>query len=61
MPVQLDMGTYDITVSTDGQNYRPEDSSTFQVTIEKCPDGYYCRQETAVICPDGHFCPHDEP
>lgn len=23
MPIQLDLGTYPITVSTDGMNYRP--------------------------------------
>ena len=29
MPVQLDMGDYEITVSTDGMNYHPEESSEF--------------------------------
>ena len=24
MPIQLDLGTYKISVSTDGMNYRPE-------------------------------------
>ena len=62
MPVQLDLGTYTISVSTDGMNYRPLESAftQFKVTIEKCPDGYTCEQETPTICPAGHFCPHGE-
>ena len=30
------------------------------MSIIKCPDGYYCEQETPVICPQGYFCPHGE-
>ena len=65
MPIQLDLGSYPITVSTDGMNYRPDDDASiadqFFVTIVKCPDGYTCEQETPVICPPGYFCPHGEP
>ena len=62
MPIQLDLGPYTITISTDGMNYRPDedDPDQFVVTVERCPDGYTCIQEVKTICPPGYFCPHEE-
>ena len=62
MPIQLDLGSYTITVSTDGMNYRPEEGEAeqFTITIERCPDGFTCEQEVPTVCPPGHFCPHGD-
>jgi len=59
LPPQLDLGTYSVSVSTDGVNFRPS-STTFTVTISDCPSGSTCTQSVATPCPTGTYCPDGE-
>lgn len=56
MPNYLDVGIYDIEVSTDGNTFIG--SPTIYIEIKECPDGYICSALSApVACPKGMYCP----
>ena len=58
MPLGLDPGTYSVYVSTDGNDFVPTyGTSPFQITVDACPDGYFCSAAAATICPPGYYCP----
>ena len=42
MPIGLDLGTYQVFVSTNGKDFIPQGISTFTIKVMDCPDGSFC-------------------
>ena len=61
MPKGMDVGVYQVFVSTDGVEYRPSGGvSSVIVEIQACPNGYFCRALSATICQPGYYCPQSK-